>query len=148
MGSIVLNQSCSCSGIRIYLALRKRVCDKCVQYTAAKRCHTGLHKHTSEGSAVASNVPSDISEQTTEGSEDNPVSQRSQGSYDDHEGGLLIVRNLFDGCCLHSWSPLVTLINQSIIIIFVHLVHVTCKHNMIVSDVGEAVFTRPRPRQH
>jgi len=35
-------------------------------------------KHTSEGSAVASNVPSDISEQTTEESEDDPVSQRSQ----------------------------------------------------------------------
>jgi len=51
---------------------------------------------------TASNVPSDISEQATEGSEDDPVSQRSQGSSDDHEheGGLQIVRNLFDDCCL------------------------------------------------
>jgi len=64
----------------------------------AKQSHGGLYKHTSEGSAVARNVPSasPISEQTTEESEDDPVSQRSQSSYNDHEGGLPIVRNLFD----------------------------------------------------
>jgi len=45
-------------------------------------------------------VPSGISEQATEGFEDDPVSQRSQGSSDEHERGLQIVRNLFDGCCL------------------------------------------------
>jgi len=60
----------------------------------------GIHKHTSEGSAVASNVPCDISEQATEGSEDDPVSQRSKCSSDEHERGLQIVRNLFNGCCL------------------------------------------------
>jgi len=30
-----------------------------------------------------------------EGSEDDPVSQRSQGSLDEHEGDLQLVRNLF-----------------------------------------------------
>jgi len=87
----------------IYIALRKRVCDKCVQYrllsiSVAKQSHAGLHNHTSEGLAVASNIPSGISEQATEGSEDDPVSQRSQGSSDEHERGLQIVRNLFNGC--------------------------------------------------
>jgi len=107
MGSIVLNYSYWCSGIGLYLALRKRVCDKCtVQYSVAKRSHAGRHKHTLEDSAVDSNIPSEISEQTTEGSEDDPV---SQGSSDDNEGGLPIVRNLFDGCCLHSRSPNETL---------------------------------------
>jgi len=36
MGSIVLNQSCSCGGVRLYLALRKTVCAKCEQYSVAK----------------------------------------------------------------------------------------------------------------
>jgi len=68
--------------------------------SVAKQSHAGLHNHTSEGSAVASNIPSGKSEQATEGSEDDPVSQRSQCSSDEHERGLQIVRNLFDGCCL------------------------------------------------
>jgi len=59
-------------------------------YTCEPSCkiNARLHQRTSEGSAVASNVPSDISEQATEGSEDNPVSQRSQGSLDEHKGDL------------------------------------------------------------
>jgi len=64
--------------------------------SVAKRGHVALHKHTSEGSAIASIVPSHITEQTAEGSEDDPASQRSQGSLDE-QGGLPIVRNLFDG---------------------------------------------------
>jgi len=68
-----------------------------VSISVAKQSHAGLHKHTSDGSAVASNIPSDISEQA---SEDDPVSHRSQGSSDKHERGLQTVRNLFDGCCL------------------------------------------------
>jgi len=94
---------------------------------SCKQCHAGLHKHTSEGSAVVCNAPSDISEQTTEGSEDDPVSQRSQGSSDDHEVGLPIVETYsMAAVCIRGvrMKPLVT--------------------HIIVSDVGEAVFTRPR----
>jgi len=73
--------------------------------SVAKQSHAALHKHTSDGSADASNVPSDISEQASEGSEDDPMSPRSQGSSDEHEGGLPIVRNLFDGCCQWQAKP-------------------------------------------
>jgi len=74
------------------------VYSRLLSISVAKRSHARLNKHTSEGSAVASNVPSarPLSEQTTEESEDDPVSQRSQGSLDDHEGGLPFVRYLFD----------------------------------------------------
>jgi len=79
MGSIVLNQSinCLCGDVRLYLALRKRVRQVCtVGYFRSQLQNKVMPDYTSEGSAVASNVTSDISQQATEGSEDDPVSQR------------------------------------------------------------------------
>jgi len=104
-----------------------------VSISVAKQSHAWLRKHTSDGSAVASNKPSDISEQATEGSEDDPVSQRSQSSSDEHERGLQIVRNLFDGCCLwQAESSLNTYCQYQQFALWISVLDIICWYRQLV----------------
>jgi len=78
-------------------------------------------------------------QQTTEGSKDDPVLQRSQGSTDDHAGAFF-ERNVFDimiGCSMHLWTPSENLNNSyysKVIVVGLYQVHGCTKNASFIKS--------------